>query len=166
MNDFGIIWMKFGNEFWLILFQEYISPKLFAVQYSILYTWLSLVLSPVSSSADDVVLLVSLSTTGQWSPVVSPVSSSPNSLLLYLQYRLLLTILCCTSSILVHWWSSVVLPVSSFTDSPLLYLQYPYAAEVLCCPLLYLHAVSSSAYGPLSYLQYPLQLRSSVVVLC
>jgi hypothetical protein len=23
--------MKFGNEFWLILFQEYISPKLFAV---------------------------------------------------------------------------------------------------------------------------------------
>ncbi len=31
MNDFGIIWMKFGNEFWLILFWEYISPKLFAV---------------------------------------------------------------------------------------------------------------------------------------
>ncbi len=24
--------MKFGNEFWLILFQEYISPKLFAVR--------------------------------------------------------------------------------------------------------------------------------------
>jgi hypothetical protein len=24
--------MKFGNEFWLILFQDYISPKLFAVQ--------------------------------------------------------------------------------------------------------------------------------------
>jgi hypothetical protein len=24
--------MKFGNEFWLILFREYISPKLFAVQ--------------------------------------------------------------------------------------------------------------------------------------
>ncbi len=24
--------MKFGNEFWLILFQEYISPKLFAVK--------------------------------------------------------------------------------------------------------------------------------------
>jgi hypothetical protein len=23
--------MKFGNEFWLILFQEYINPKLFAV---------------------------------------------------------------------------------------------------------------------------------------
>ncbi len=23
--------MKFGNEFWLILFREYISPKLFAV---------------------------------------------------------------------------------------------------------------------------------------
>ncbi len=23
--------MKFGNEFWLILFQEYISPKIFAV---------------------------------------------------------------------------------------------------------------------------------------
>jgi hypothetical protein len=32
MNDFGIIRVKFGNEFWLILFQEYISPKLFAVQ--------------------------------------------------------------------------------------------------------------------------------------
>jgi hypothetical protein len=31
MNDFGIIWMKFGNEVWLILFREYISPKLFAV---------------------------------------------------------------------------------------------------------------------------------------
>jgi hypothetical protein len=31
MNDFGIIGMKFGNEFWLILFREYISPKLFAV---------------------------------------------------------------------------------------------------------------------------------------
>ncbi len=24
--------MKFGNEFWLILFREYISPKLFAVR--------------------------------------------------------------------------------------------------------------------------------------
>ncbi len=24
--------MKYGNEFWLILFQEYISPKLFAVR--------------------------------------------------------------------------------------------------------------------------------------
>jgi hypothetical protein len=24
--------MKFGNEFWLILFREYISPNLFAVQ--------------------------------------------------------------------------------------------------------------------------------------
>ncbi len=23
--------MKFGNKFWLILFEEYISPKLFAV---------------------------------------------------------------------------------------------------------------------------------------
>jgi hypothetical protein len=31
MNDFGIIRMKFGNEFWLILFREYISPKIFAV---------------------------------------------------------------------------------------------------------------------------------------
>jgi hypothetical protein len=31
MNDFGIILMKFGNEFWLILFREYISPNLFAV---------------------------------------------------------------------------------------------------------------------------------------
>jgi hypothetical protein len=31
MNDFGKIYMKFGNEFWLILFREYISPKLFAV---------------------------------------------------------------------------------------------------------------------------------------
>ncbi len=28
--------MKFGNEFWLILFREYISPKLFAVWYHIL----------------------------------------------------------------------------------------------------------------------------------
>jgi hypothetical protein len=25
--------MKFGIEFWLILFQEYINPKLFAVRY-------------------------------------------------------------------------------------------------------------------------------------
>jgi hypothetical protein len=25
--------MKFGNEFWLILFREYINPKLFAVQH-------------------------------------------------------------------------------------------------------------------------------------
>jgi hypothetical protein len=33
MNDFGIIWMKFGNEFWLIIFREYVSPKLYAVQY-------------------------------------------------------------------------------------------------------------------------------------
>ncbi len=31
MNDFGIIKIKFGNEFCLGLFQEYISPKLFAV---------------------------------------------------------------------------------------------------------------------------------------
>jgi hypothetical protein len=31
MNDFENIYMKFGNEFWLILFREYISPKLFAV---------------------------------------------------------------------------------------------------------------------------------------
>jgi hypothetical protein len=31
MNDFGIIKIKLGNEFWLILFREYISPKLFAV---------------------------------------------------------------------------------------------------------------------------------------
>jgi hypothetical protein len=31
MDDFGIIYMKFGNDFWLILFREYISPKLFAV---------------------------------------------------------------------------------------------------------------------------------------
>ncbi len=31
MNDFGNIKMKFGNEFWLILFQEDINPKLFAV---------------------------------------------------------------------------------------------------------------------------------------
>ncbi len=31
MNDFGNIKMKFGNEFWLILFREYISPNLFAV---------------------------------------------------------------------------------------------------------------------------------------
>ncbi len=30
-NDFGNIYMKFGNEFWLILFREYIIPKLFAV---------------------------------------------------------------------------------------------------------------------------------------
>jgi hypothetical protein len=35
MNDFGIIWMKFGNEFWLILFREYISPKLFAVHFKV-----------------------------------------------------------------------------------------------------------------------------------
>jgi hypothetical protein len=27
--------MKFGNEFWLILFREYISPKLFAVRESV-----------------------------------------------------------------------------------------------------------------------------------
>jgi hypothetical protein len=32
MNDFGNISMKFGNEFWLILFREYISPNFFAVQ--------------------------------------------------------------------------------------------------------------------------------------
>jgi hypothetical protein len=32
MNDFGNIYMKFGNEFWLILFWEYISPNLFAVR--------------------------------------------------------------------------------------------------------------------------------------
>jgi hypothetical protein len=25
--------MKFGNEYWLILFREYINPKLFAVQF-------------------------------------------------------------------------------------------------------------------------------------
>jgi hypothetical protein len=31
MNDFGNIEMKFGNEFWLVLFQELIIPKLFAV---------------------------------------------------------------------------------------------------------------------------------------
>ncbi len=31
LSDFGIIWLKFGYEFWLILFREYISPKLFAV---------------------------------------------------------------------------------------------------------------------------------------
>jgi hypothetical protein len=31
MNDFGIIKMKFGNKFWLVLFWEYIGPKLFAV---------------------------------------------------------------------------------------------------------------------------------------
>jgi hypothetical protein len=31
MNDFGIIKIKFGNEFRLILFRDYISPKLFAV---------------------------------------------------------------------------------------------------------------------------------------
>ena len=31
MNDFGNIYMKFGNEYWLILFWEYINPKLFAV---------------------------------------------------------------------------------------------------------------------------------------
>jgi hypothetical protein len=33
MNDFGNIKIKLGNEFWLILFGEYISPKLFAVWY-------------------------------------------------------------------------------------------------------------------------------------
>jgi hypothetical protein len=32
MNDFGIILIKFGNEFWLILFREHISPKLFAMR--------------------------------------------------------------------------------------------------------------------------------------
>ncbi len=31
INDFGNIQMNFGNEFWLILFREYISSKLFAV---------------------------------------------------------------------------------------------------------------------------------------
>ncbi len=32
--------MKFGNEFWLILFREYISPKLFAVwELTGLYTY-------------------------------------------------------------------------------------------------------------------------------
>jgi hypothetical protein len=37
MNDIGNILMKFGNDFWLILFWEYISLKLFAVhlKYSI-----------------------------------------------------------------------------------------------------------------------------------
>ncbi len=30
-NDFRNIWINFGNEFWLILCQEYINPKLFAV---------------------------------------------------------------------------------------------------------------------------------------
>ncbi len=30
-NDFGNLWMNFGNEFWLILCQEYINSKLFAV---------------------------------------------------------------------------------------------------------------------------------------
>jgi hypothetical protein len=29
--------MKFGNEFWLILFPDYIIPNLFAVYYNILY---------------------------------------------------------------------------------------------------------------------------------
>ncbi len=28
--------LKFGNEFWLILFQEYISPKLFALHKQML----------------------------------------------------------------------------------------------------------------------------------
>ncbi len=28
MNDFGIIEMKYGNEFWLILFREYIQNYL------------------------------------------------------------------------------------------------------------------------------------------
>jgi hypothetical protein len=32
MNDFGNIYIKFGNEFWLILFREYIIHNLFAVQ--------------------------------------------------------------------------------------------------------------------------------------
>jgi hypothetical protein len=31
MYDFGNILIKFRNEFWLILFREYIIPKLFAV---------------------------------------------------------------------------------------------------------------------------------------
>jgi hypothetical protein len=31
MNDFENIKMKFGNEFWDILFRDYISPNLFAV---------------------------------------------------------------------------------------------------------------------------------------
>ncbi len=30
-NDFGNISMNFGNEFWLILCQEYINSKFFAV---------------------------------------------------------------------------------------------------------------------------------------
>jgi hypothetical protein len=30
--------MKFGNEFWLILFREYISPKLFAAHEHIVLT--------------------------------------------------------------------------------------------------------------------------------
>ncbi len=30
-NAFGNIWMHFGNEFWVILCQEYINSKLFAV---------------------------------------------------------------------------------------------------------------------------------------
>jgi hypothetical protein len=38
MNDFGNIKMKFRNEFWLILFREYIIPNLFAVHsYSTYY---------------------------------------------------------------------------------------------------------------------------------
>jgi hypothetical protein len=32
--------MKFGNEFWLILFQEYISPNLFAVWAGIITTYM------------------------------------------------------------------------------------------------------------------------------
>jgi hypothetical protein len=31
MNDSGNIQMEFGNEFCIVLFLEYISPKLFAV---------------------------------------------------------------------------------------------------------------------------------------
>ncbi len=40
-NDFGNIWMNFGNEFWLILCQEYKNSKLFAVSTDLWEPWSS-----------------------------------------------------------------------------------------------------------------------------
>jgi hypothetical protein len=48
-NDFGNILMNFGNEFWLILSQEYIHSKLFAVSIDLWGSSLSSFDGPVTS---------------------------------------------------------------------------------------------------------------------
>jgi hypothetical protein len=57
-NDFGNIWMNFGNEFWLILCQEYINSKLFAVSTGL---W-----GPSLSSFDGPVTNCLLQMQGAW----------------------------------------------------------------------------------------------------